>query len=500
VPDEQRGDSTASSRPAATAYSPGSRLDGRLDLDDLEATLDLDVIGADPDRPLLSEHVRRILESSGIAPFVRRHRAPVVAGSLVVALLLGSAGWWWASRPVPLPDAPLVLVKTSGPDQEQVTVDAGDGSVVGLTLTVAVASVERVGVELDLLTLTGPGLSPSPSGRISRVDTSVTDAVSTVSAGLDCTSSASAAAAIAAEPGDFGVVVRRVAPEGETRDDRIRLVGAQRLAQLVRSICLQEVADRELEATSVRITPVPGVAAADLEITLTNAAVRVWPGVRVSTGALPWLVTMRPPTDVAPGGSATLRARLWLQDCANPAVALSGGLRLRSTFSAEDSEPNAADNVGNTFSVPVDTTQLARVSSAFAGLCTSPAPSATVTQAIVHSGGSDTTAGTLELTLVVHAQDADLIEVDQGLRATGGTLTPLESPIHLTGGTGVLTAAWELPRCVDLLGSGLPRFSVNLVRLDATADRRPYSMAIRGEALDDALRRVCGTTVDGLGP
>jgi hypothetical protein len=498
VPDAHRGGSPASPRPGATAYPSG--LDGRLDLDDLDTPLDLDVIGAGSDGALLSEHVRRVLESTGIAPFVRRHRVAVVAVGVLAALVLGTAGWWWVSRPVPLPATPLLLVKTSGPDQEQITLDAGGGSAVGLTLSVAVASVERVGVAVELISLTGPGLSPPTSGRVSLVDTSLTDSVATVSASLDCTSPASVAAAIAAEPGDFGVVVRRVAPEGEAREDRIRLVGAQRLAQLVRSTCVQAAADRELQVATVRVTPVAGVAAADLEIALTNAPDRVWPGVRISTLALPWLVNMHSPTDVAAGGGASLRARLWLQDCADPAGALSGGLRLRTSFSPDDLEPNAADNVGNTVSVPIDTDGLARLSSAFAGLCTSPAPSAIVTQAITHSGGSDSTAGTLELTLVVRAKDAALVEVNSGLATAGGTLTPFDSPVHLTRGVGVLHASWELPRCADLLASGVPRFSVNLVTLEGASERRPYSMALGGEALQDALRRMCGATVDGLVP
>ncbi len=500
MPDAQRGGSTASSRPGATTDPAGPGLDGRLDLDRLDAPLDLDVIGADPGRSLLSEHVRRFLESTGVAPFVRRHRTVVLAVGVLATIVLGSAGWWWVSRPVPLPDSPLLLVKTSGSDQEQVTVDAEDGDVVGLTLTVAVASVERTGVAVELVQLTGPGLSAPRSGRVSLVDTSLTDSVATVSAALDCTSPGSATAAIAAEPADFGVVVRRIAPEGETRSDPVRLVGAQRLAQLVRSTCLQAVADRELDVSSMRITPVAGVAAADLDVVLTNAAVRSWQGLRVSTRALPWLVNMHAPTDLAAGGSSSLRARVWLQDCASPAGALSGGLRLRTSFAAEDTEPNAADTVGNTFSVPVGTALLARVDKAFADVCSGPAPSATVTRAIVHSGGGETTAGSLELTLVVRARDAALIEVGQGLRTAAGTLTPLASPVHLTGGTGELDATWELPKCADLLASGLPRLSVNLVRAGSVAERRPYSLALAGAPLRDALRRMCGPSLDPLAP
>jgi hypothetical protein len=505
VSEAQRGGPPAPSRPGSSAYPSDTtldgRLDGRLDLDDLDSTLDLDVIGEDSDRPLLSEQVRRILESSGIAPFVRRHRTAVVAGVVVTALVLGSAGLWWVSRPVPLPDAPLLLVKSSGPDREQVTIDPAGGSVLGLTLSVAVASVERVGVAVELLALTGPGLTAPDPGRRSLVDTSVTDSVATVSAGLDCTTPASADAAVAAEPADFGLVVRRVAPEGETRQDRIRLVGAQRLAQLVRSTCLQAVADRELSVTSVLARPLAGVAAADLDLVVTNTGTRAWPGLRTSTRALPWLVNGRAPSDLAPGGTAELRTRVWLQDCADPSSALAQGLELRTSLTVEDLEPNAPDNDGNTFAVPVDAATRGRVTSAFAALCSSATPAATVTQAIVHTGGTDRSAGTLELTLAVRAEDAALMEVAQGGSTAAGTLTPLENPVHLTRGRGELHAAWELPRCVDLLSAGLPHFSVNLVGNDGNGGApRPYVMSITGDELRVAIGRVCGGPLTGLVP
>jgi hypothetical protein len=497
VPEAQRGGSPASSRPGDTAYS--ARLDGRLDLDDLDAPLDLDIIGSDSDRPLLSERVRRLLESSGVAPFVRRHRTAVVAVGVAAALVLGTAGVWWFSRPVPLPDAPLLLVKTSGADQEQVTIDARSGEVLGLTLNVAVASVERTGVSIELLRLTGPGLTAPTSGRVSLVDTSVTDTVSTVSAGLDCTTPESADAARSAEPADFGLVVRRVAPEGETRDDPIRLVGAQHLAQVVRATCLQAVADRDLTITSVTARPLRGVAAADLDLVVANSGGRAWPGVRTSTRGLPWLVNGRQPTDLAPGGTATVHTRVWLQDCASPSSALADGLPLRTSLTLEDREPNAPDNGGNTFTVPVDAAALGQVDDAFASLCSRSTPAATVTQAIVHSGGTDTSAGMLELTLAIRAEGAFLMEVAQGRDTAGGTLNPLENPVHLADGRGVLHASWELPRCTDLLAAGLPRFSVNLVGPDEDGgEQRPYVMTITGDELRVALERVCGLPLSSL--
>ena len=454
-PTAQRGGGSASTRPDSASHSP-SRLDGRLDLDHLDAPLDLDVIGADPDGTLLSERVRDLLESTGISPFVRRHRVPLVAGGLVAALVLGSAGYWWISRPVPLPDLPLLLVKTSGADQEQTTLAADDGRVVGLTLHVAVASVERRGVSVQLLALAGPGLSAPTNGPVSVVDTGTTDSVSAVSAAIDCATPASADAAIAAEPEDFGVVVRRMAPEGEQRDDRIPLVGAQHLALVVRSTCLQALADRELSVRSVTATPLEGLAAADVVLRVASTGPHVWTGLRTSTRALPWFINGNPSADLEPGGVVSLKTRLWLQDCADPSAAMAEGIPLRTAFTPEDAEPNAPDNLGNTFALRPGSAARELVDRAFAATCSNRVPAAVVTQAIVHNGGSETSAGTLELTLRVRADGDGIMEVAQGGSRAGGILKPTFNPVHIVDGVGELQASWELPLCSDLVPAGVP--------------------------------------------
>jgi len=499
VPGAQRGSGpTAEHRPGSTTYPFDDHLDGRLDLDDLDAPLDLDVIGTDDDRLLLSEHWQRLLETTGVGPFVRRHRLPVVATVLVTALVVAAAAQCWVSRPVPLPDTPLLLVKTSGPDSSQVAVDAVTGGTAALTLSVAVASVERTGVVVTLLGLTGPGLTPV-NGDGSVVDTSVTDTVANVHASLDCTTPASATAAIDATGTDFHVLVSRAAPEGESRLDEIRLVGGQRLAQVVRATCLQALADRDLHATSVTAAPLPGVAAADVTVVTANAGSGSWAGLRASSRALPWIVNGRPAVDLAPAGSAALRVRLWLQDCANPAAALRDGLLLRTTVSADDAGPAAADDDGNTVRLLLSAAELTTVERAFAATCATAAPTAVVTQAIVHNGGSDSSAGTLELTLRVSGDGAALMEVDQGTGTAGGQLAAFDTPVHLDHGVGTLHAAWTLPRCADLIAAGVPRFSVNLVNPDESGGlRRPYLMAIGGDELKVALSRVCGPAVSSL--
>ena len=498
MPDVQRGGSdAATARPGLAAHRVDD-LDGRLDLDDLDTPLDLDVIGAGHDGPLLSQRARALLETTGAGPLLRRHRVTVVASLLATVLVVGAAAQWWVSRPVPLPDSPLVLVTTSGADATQVSIQASTGDTVGLALTVAVASVERDGVVIALRGITGPGLTPQ-TGEGSLVDTSLTDSVATVRAGLDCTTPSAVDAAIRAEPSDFGVLVSRTAPEGETREDQIRLVGAQRLAQVVRGTCLQALADRDLHITSLTATPLVGVAAADLAITVANDGTRAWAGTRISTRSSPWVTDRRQPVELGAAASTTLQARLWLQDCASPTAVLADGVVLRTTFAPDDAEPGAADDDGNTFRLQLPVDALGAVARAFAAVCSSAVPTAEVTQALNRAGGSASSAGTIELTLRVHGDGATLMEVDQGGATAGGSLSALESPVHLDHGTGTLHASWALPRCADLLAAGVPRFAVNLVALGASGgERRPYLMPIGGEPLRVALARACGPAVSVL--
>jgi hypothetical protein len=196
-----------------------------------------------------------------------------------------------------------------------------------------------------------------------------------------------------------------------------------------------------------------------------------------------------------------LGARLWLQDCADPSAALAEGVTVRATFAADDAVPGSADNAGNTFSLPLDAAALAPVSTAFAAVCSSAVPVATVRQAAVSTGGSDTSAGTLQLTIDLAAQGAALVEIDRGATTAGGRLTALESQVRLVHGAGTLHAGWVLPRCGDLLAAGLPTLSVSLVTSgSASGERRPYLVPISGEALRDGLAEVCGDTATVLVP
>ncbi len=486
MPDARREE-----RPSTRAGGPAyDRLDRRLDLDALDAPLDLDVLGTGPDGPLLSERLRDVLERAGVAPFVRRHRVPLAAGSLVVALGVAVLTSWWLTRPEPLPAAPRVLVTASGSDRTQVGLLPADGGLVGITLDVAVVSSERPGVGVALVALTGPALEP-PRGDVADLGAATAGTGGTVSAVLDCASSASTAAGLAAADAEFGVEVRRTAPEGEVRVDSVPLVGAQRLAQVVRHTCLQAAAERELATTSFAATPLEGVVAANLAVTVRNNGTRTWPGMRVSTEGQPWIVNDGSPTDLAPDATTTLRARLWPDDCADPSAALADGLQVRASFAAADAVPYSADNADNTFRLRLDDAARRTAADAFAALCSIPAPTATVTSADLGTGGSDGSAGTLTLTLAVRSPGAALLEVDGGGPTASGLLIPLETPVHVVRGSGVLRATWALPPCSGLLAAGIPRFGVSLVPVSG-GPRRPYALTLGGEELRIALVRACG--------
>ncbi|HSN06531.1 MAG TPA: hypothetical protein VLV82_04230, partial [Candidatus Angelobacter sp.] len=156
-----RRERPASTRVGAPAYD---RLEGRLDLDALDAPVDLDVVAGGADAPLLAERVAEVLERLGVTPFVRRHRRSVSVVVVAAAGVLVGLGAWWTSRPEPLPPTPHVLVTASGSDRSQIGLSPAAGGLVRVRLDVAVVSSERAGVAVTLLGLTGPALEPPPDG------------------------------------------------------------------------------------------------------------------------------------------------------------------------------------------------------------------------------------------------------------------------------------------------------------------------------------------------
>ncbi len=470
-------------------------LDGRLDLDHLDAPQDLDVIGEDPDHRLVSERLNAALDRTSVGRWTRRHRRGLLAGTLAAALVVTVGTAWQLTRPVPLPDEPRLLIKSSGPDRTQVTLGVRNGAGTALTESVAVASVERRGVRVELLGLTGPGLAPA-RGAATLIDTTKTDEQVSVSATLDCAAPGSSEAVLAASADDYAVEVRRTAPEGETRVDPVPLVGSQQLLQLVARTCLEQAAARDLEVVSATATRVPGLVGADLDLTVANTSGQAWHRLRVSTLGLPSLVKGGTPAEVGPHATGHVLAQLYPQDCGQPIAALADGLEVRAA--ATSGAPPAGIDNGPTFRVPVSRAALAEIARAFTAACASPTPGAVVEQAIIHGGSGASSGGLVELVVRMSARDAVTIVIDSLGRTASGMVTAIDNPVQLTDGEGVLHAMWLLPRCIDLLSSGPPRLSVALVGFSDPGVRRPYLVDLSGEALRVALARLCGETATAL--
>ena len=192
-----------------------------------------------------------------------------------------------------------------GPDSSQVALDlSGRGTVTGLTVAIAVASVERLGVSVELISVTGPGLSSAPGVPATVVDTSKADEHVTASASVDCSTPAATSDVLGATDSDYGIDVRRTAPGGEVRIDRVPLVGAHRLREVLHQTCLQVAADRDLSLVSVTATPVRDVAAVDLVVGVGTTSTGAWQGLQVSRLGGPQIVGDGPSTTVSPGEHA----------------------------------------------------------------------------------------------------------------------------------------------------------------------------------------------------
>ena len=474
--------------PSADGPRFGNPLDGRLDLDDLDRPHDLDLLGQDAS-PLVSERLSAWLEERGINPFLRRHRRLVIATTAAVVVTLAASGLWWVSRPPPLPDRPLLLIKAIGPDSSQVALDlSGRGTVTGLTVAIAVASVERLGVSVELISVTGPGLSSAPGVPATVVDTSKADEHVTASASVDCSTPAATSDVLGATDSDYGIDVRRTAPGGEVRIDRVPLVGAHRLREVLHQTCLQVAADRDLSLVSVTATPVRDVAAVDLVVGVGTTSTGAWQGLQVSRLGGPQIVGDGPSTTVSPGEHAYLDVRLWPQDCAHPTDMLANGLLLyASPLGVDDTGLSVADT---TFRLPLNSSEIAVVAAAFAGPCGNDHPRATVEHAVIWQGLGGTSPGSIELTVALDAPGTFLVELDDAADTEFGRLIPAATPVHIESGRGTAHLAWDLPSCASLQTGGRPQLAIHVVLFDSDV-RRPYLLTLDGARLSAAVSRLC---------
>ena len=467
-----------------------SSYDGHLDLDDLELATSLDVLG--DDEPRLGERIAQRLESVGVTPWLRRHRVVVATTASVVALALLAGGVAWMRRPVPLPTDPRVLVKVNGPDPTaRVETDTATGRPVGVVANLSLTTAERPGIRLDIA-LFGPGIAaPARPEVFVPIDRVESDAVVPgVTGALDCATPEGTTAVMGAGPDDYGVEVRRTAPEGEVRTDRVPVIGVLALVDAVRAGCLQVATDRDLAVSTASASAVPGSTAADLDVTVTNTSPRRWLGLRVSLGASPQVVSAGPAADLEPGTTGHLLVRVWPDDCADPARSLETGLAVRPGLGPDGTSGMASLSTPTVLLRLPDAARVAVVR-ALAASCGTDVPRLTVDSARLRAGADGGRAGTLDVVVTVAATDARTLEAEAVGSLVVGNLAAMTFPVPVRDGRARLDLRWALPGCADVLRAGRPRLTVALVG----KQRRPYLLDLRGGDLRLVLSRLCGDEV-----
>ena len=396
-----------------------------------------------------------------------------------------------AAAPVPLPADPRVLVKVSGPDPTAVVEwDDATSRPVGVVQELSLISAERTGVSVEIA-LVGPGIAPAdrPDSYLT-VDRSTPDAVVDVRAVLDCATPEATTAVVGAGVDDYAVQVRRTAPEGEVRIDRVPMIGALALVGAVRAGCLQVAADRDLTVSAASASPVPAAVAANLDLTITNTSPRRWVGLRVSLGASPQVV------------SAGAHPRPRAGHHRPPARACVAG-RLRRPDARTRRRPRRTPGLGpdgnpDTGSLPTPTVLLRLPESAreavvraVAASCGTDVPRLTVDSAQLWRAAQGGRAGTIDLRVTVEAEDARTLEAEAVGSLVVGQLAALAFPVPVRDGRARLDLRWELPGCAAVLRGDRPRLTVTLVG----EQRRPYLLPLRGDDLRLVLARLCGDEV-----
>ena len=470
--------------------------DGRLDLDSLDLTTDLenlDVIGEE--RPTPRERLVGWLEPTGLLPFLARHRALATTTAVVVALALVAGTVWWVRRPTPLPAQPHVFARAAGADPTaSLVLDPGSGVVAGVRQNVLVSSAEAPGVALRLVGVTGPGLAPDPALPGVDIDLSRTDRPVMVGAALACTAPASTTAALQSGPGDYALDLQRTAPGGDVRTDRVPLVGSATLVDLVHRACLQIAADRDLRVTGLVASAVPGVVAVNLDVTIDNSSARSWTGLHVAAAAQPVVTNDGREVQLEPGTTGHLRARLWPTDCADPGASLRKGISVDADL-GPDGRPPSESSTTSTVQLRVGGPFVDQVVRVAAGICGTEPPRGTVSWARLREGGGQGSAGIVDFGLTVTAPGVGIVEIDHlGDVEAYGEVFAFQSPAHVIDGTAAVTMQWRTPSCQTILDNGLPVLHVVL----AGDVRRPYLVPMSGEALRPVLARLCGAEVAAL--
>jgi len=468
----------------------GDPLDGRLNLDDLDAPLDLESIADDNDDPYLSERLRAWLEEHGVLAWVRRHRVILASASAVAVLAATAGGVAYARRPVPLPAQPRLVLTSSGADADQVQIDTTRGTPT-VTLSLVLTSAEARGVTMRLLGLTGPGLVENPDGIEEDVDPALPDRALRSTARISCTDAATFDAVVSATPADYGVLVRRTSPGGDSRVDTVPLRGGIRLSTVVKQRCVQASADRQLVVRSVQLAPLADSVGLSLLITVDASSDTAWniervvasPGSAITSGDLP--------TFASRGRPAVLEADLHPSDCAHPLRDIADGIPIQAAPAGSTLDGGAGTQV----LLPLPGSARTQIVEALALQCGTRPVTSQIDQVIVHAGASADSGGTLELRVRLTAPGALTSPIDD-VTSTAGRVHQEESTVNLVDGITTAVITWDVPPCARLARTGTPDLTVRAVVSDGDlVIERPYRLPLGGEELRLGITRLCGDSV-----
>jgi hypothetical protein len=468
---------------SATPPSRGSRAyDGRLDPDDLDRAIGLDVLsqGEAPDGPD-GDH--------GDAP---PSRGPLRAVALIAAAVVGGAILVAVTREEPPPPLPSVTVSAGGDTDVRAERDPDTGAVRALGRLVVVSTSGRDDVEVRTLGVRGPGLT-AEYAAVPAV-TAGSARTGPVGAEVACEDDAAVDAVLAASAGDYRVVVDRVPTSDAGAGDEYDapLPGAEEWLAAVRAACVQSAAGRGLRVVDASAAPLAGAAATDLSLTIVNDTAREWADVRLVAGDGRAVVPAGDPADLAPGSSAEVRAVVWSRDCGDPVGDLASGLVAEAAVSPVDGAGFAPQS---SFRLDLDPAVLAPLEAALVSQCSGTAPELDIVRTKVREGSRGDSAGLIEVVVDVTV-DAATVGVGPLSDSSGqGRITAAQDSWPVVGGTATATLRWQLPSCLSLLTRGAVQLPVRV--FDGDLERR-YLLDLRGDVLRTELARLCGPTVAAI--
>jgi hypothetical protein len=464
---------------SATPRPGGSRAyDGRLDPDDLDRAIALDVVEQGP-----SGSPER--DDAG-GP----RRGPLGVVALVAAAVVGGAVLVAVTRQDPPPPMPSVAVAAGGATDVRAELDPDTGAVRALGRLVVVSSAGRSDVEIATIGVRGPGLTQA----FARVPTVTVGSARTgpVGAQVSCDDDDALDSVLAASAADYHVAVGRNAVSGESDEYDAPLPGADEWLAAVRAACVQSAAGRSLRVVDATATPLTGAAATDLVLTVANGSSREWADVRLVAGDGRAVVPTGEPADLAAGSTATLRAVVWSRDCGDPVGDLAGGLVAEASVTPTDGGGFAPLSE---FRLDLGPAVLAPLEAALVAQCAGTAPEIDVVRTKVREGARDDSAGEVEVIIDVRVPAVTVGVGPVGAGAGQGRITATQDSWPIVDGAATVTLRWRLPSCLSLLTRGAVRLPVRV--FDGDLERR-YLVVLRGELLRTDLDRMCGPTVAAI--